>query len=471
MSESAGWYAQAFRRALFPLLDRLNRTRVSRVHRFLDRSQWLPRQRLQELQRDKLREMVAWTRQASVFYRRHWETAGEERRAASRYPELDGLPLVTKEELRAAAGEFPLPAYRGRVIRVQTSGSTGTPMTFLRSAEQESWFWALRIRMWEWAGWRLGEPYLAINLNPREAWKKRLQDRFFRCTYLTYDTDNQDSQRIVELLAARRIRHLNGFSSSLQALARHMLEHGVANPGVEVITATGDNLFPGVRQEIEQAFGVGVTDYYGAGGEGVHLASQCERRERYHVHMEGAVVEVVKDGRPARPGEVGTLVVTQLHNHAMPLVRYDLGDLATAGDYRPCPCGRPHETIEAINGRACDAIRAPVGRVLLPQFFFIGAFKRLERVYRYQVIQDRLDHLTVKLVAEEGCDRRRCERSLAGEITRASEGSLAIDFEWVPEIPLAGRGKPRAVVSELEATPFTAAGTPPAQEARPDAGS
>lgn len=457
-------YPALFRAALFPALDLANRTRVGRALRRLEATEGLSRAELQVLQQEKLEAILGWTRRHSTFYRRLWESAGEERRAASRYPQLDGLPVIAKEDLRPALGEFPLAACRDRVLAVHTSGSTGVPMTFLRSAEQESWFWALRIRMWQWAGWRLGEPYLAVNLNRRDAWKKRLQDRFFRCTYLTYNTDDQDSQRILDLAAVRRIRHVNGFASSLAALARHMLDSGRANPGIEVITATGDSLVPAVRSEIEAAFGVGVTDYYGAGGEGLHLASQCELRRRYHVHMECSVVEVLKSGRPARPGEVGHVVVTQLDNRAMPLVRYDLGDLATCGDQEPCPCGRAHETLEAVNGRACDVVRTPVGTTLLPQFFFIGAFKALAGVDRYQVVQDRLDHLTVKLVAAAGCDRRRCEGSLADELDRASRGSLAVDFEWVPEIPLAGRGKPRPVVSELPPAAVTAAARPPALE-------
>ncbi len=442
-------YEQIFRHLIFPALDRVNGTQVRQVLRFLAATEQWSRADLGTLQHQKLGQMLALVRQESTFYQRFWREAPTERRAQSLYPELDRLPIVTKEELRAGLEEFPLPSCRGRVIRVQTSGSTGHPMTFLRSLAQESWFWALRIRMWNWAGWRLGEPYLAINLNRRDAWKKKLQDVLFRCTYKTYNSQNLRSQELVDLLREKRLVHINAFGSSLLALAQYMAAQGIENPGVRVLTSTGDNLFPPQRALIEQVFGVKVTDYYGAGGEGVHLASQCERHQGYHLHLENAIIEVIKAGRPAKAGEVGTIVVTQLDNSAMPLVRYDLGDLATVADDQPCACGRPHPLLKAINGRACDLVQAPNGAVLLPQFFFIGAFKLLENVKTYQIVQDELARISIRLVAEPGCDRPRAEASLREAIARATDGSLVVEFAWVDAIPLAGLGKPRPVISNL----------------------
>lgn len=448
-------YSALFRRLVFPALDRVNGTRIHAILGQLEETEGWSRAQLEELQGRKIDAMLGWVREHSPFYRDFWQKAGDDRRAASAYPLLDELPIVRKAELREAveAGIFPEPDFGGQAIRVNTSGSTGRPMIFYRSKEQESWFWATRIRMWKWAGYVPGEPYMAINLNVRTGLKKRLQDLLFRCTYLTYNADTQDSERIVELLRGRGIRHINAFSSTLLVLAQHMARHGIPNPGVTALTATGDNLAPPQRELIARAFGVPVTDYYGAGGEGVHLASQCRINDRYHLHLENAITEVIVDGRPAKAGEVGTIVVTQLDNQAMPLVRYELGDLATVGDETPCACGRDFPTLLDIQGRACDMIYTPSGGALLPQFFFIAAFKFLDKVYRYQIVQDAIDHLTIKLVAEEGCDRRQCEVSLRENIAKAAGDVFTMDFEWVDEIPLTAAGKPRPVISLLDGPP------------------
>jgi phenylacetate-CoA ligase len=445
-------YPTLLSRVIFPGLDLFNRTQIAKSLRFLEEAEHFSLDQLRELQNRKLDDILGYAGANSTFYRDLWDEAPTGKRAASLYPQLDGLPVIDKQDLRSSTEPAPLPCFNGRALRINSSGSTGAPTTFVRSAEQESWFWALRIRMWRWAGFELGTPYLAMNLNPRTAWRKRLQDQLFRCTYLTYNADNVNSSAIVDVLKQNKIVHINAFGSTLIALAEFMTANGIENPGIRVLTSTGDNLFAPQREIIEKAFGVGVSDYYGAGGEGVHLASQCEEHDRYHVHMENSVFEILKDGRPALPGELGNIVVTQLDNRAMPLIRYDIGDLAMAGDDTPCPCGRAHPTIAAIHGRACDVIRTPSGKTLLPQFFFIGSFKTLENVARYQVVQEQLERVCVKLVAEPGCDQQESEANLRSYLDAASDGSLTIDFDWVDEIPLAGLGKPRPVVSKLGAT-------------------
>jgi len=441
-------YSPFFRSYLFPLLDRMNGTRIAAILRFLEQSEGFSLQELQELQKAKLEALLEFTREHVPFYSRFWEAAAGERSIDSAYPMLKGLPLVTKDDLRKSDEQFPVEAYRGRVIRSKTSGSTGMPMTFIRSMEQESWFWALRFRIWRWTGYNIGDPYLTINLNPRLACKKKLQDLLFRCCYLTYNADNLNSERIIERLRSKKITHLNGFSSSLFALTRYMHLKGMTNPGVTAITATGDTLFPSYRELIERQFGIGVTDYYGAGGEGMHLASQCEYREQYHVHMENSIVEIITAGRPARPGEIGRIVVTQLDNYAMPLIRYDLGDTAVAGDGKPCRCGRAHSTLQSIQGRVYDIVYAPNGSALLPHFFVV-AFKNLQEIHQYQIIQDEEGNIVAKLVAKPNCDQREYERVLKTQIGDATGGSLKVKFAWVPKIPLSGAGKRRLVISKF----------------------
>ena len=391
--------------------------------------------------------VVETTRSRSPFYRRLWQG---EPGPGSDFGPLDGLPVVTKSDLTGAAAEFPLPDFSARVVTCVTSGSTGKPMTFYRSLDQDSWFWALRFRMWRWAGYHPGDPYLTVNLNPRLAWRKKLQDRLFRCAYLTFNADNLDAERIVETLQRRHIAHLNGFSSSIFVLAQHMLRQGATAPSVSGLTATGDTLFPLYREAIEEAFATRVLDYYGAGGEGVHLASQCPASgSRYHIQPENAVLELLDDDGPVGPGETGRIVVTQFHNDAMPLVRYALGDLAVAAPAdASCSCGRTLPMLERLEGRVPDLIALSDGTYLVPHFFVV-LFKGLQSVYRYQIHQRQADHMRVLLVGHEGCQRGEVEDVVRRELTAATRGLIEPEFEWADDIPLSGAGKRRLVISEV----------------------
>ena len=285
---------------------------------------------------------------------------------------------------------------------------------------------------------------------PRLAWRKRLQDRLFRCSYLTFNADNQDSGAIVDRLSTSKIGFLNGFSSSLYVLAKYMIEHGLENPGVTGITSTGDCLFPSYRQAIEGAFDTRVLDYYGAGGEGVHVASQCKSSQhRYHLLPENALVELLGPNGPVRPGERGRIVITQFHNGVMPLIRYDLEDIGIAADPEAtCDCGRTLPMLEGIEGRAPDLVSLPDGTFLVMHFFVV-LFKNLQTVQQYQIVQEEPETLLVKLVSRDDCDRKAVEATVRESVSNATRGVLSCQFEWLDEIPLSGAGKRRLVVSKL----------------------
>ncbi len=453
------FYTRQFERWVFPALDRANGTSIGAKLAHLSASEHDDPADMRRRQEEAAARVVETTAEHSAFYRELWDRGPG---PASDCPPLDGLPVLTKSDLADIDGRFPLADYHGRVVRCVTSGSTGKPMTFLRSVEQESWFWALRFRIWGWAGYRPGDPYLTVNLNPRTAWKKKLQDVLFRCSYLTFNADNLDAERIAGTLARKRIPHLNGFSSSLFVLAQYMLEHDVRVPGVTGVTATGDTLFAPYREALESAFGVRVLDYYGAGGEGFHVASQClESGTRYHLHPENAVLEILGEDGPAPPGHPGRIVLTQLHNDAMPLVRYELGDLAVAAppDAR-CSCGRTLPMLERLEGRLPDLITVPGGSYLVPHFFVV-LMKGLEGVYRYQVVQRQPGGMIVRLVERRGCRRAEVEEVVRREVAAATRDQLAVELDWTDDIPLSGAGKRRLVISDvtrekLQTAPATA---------------
>lgn len=455
MHQSTPWdtYSHVFERAVFPLLDRLNNTSLTSKLRYLLEVEDRDPEEIRRQQQRDVERTVDFARRESAFYRDLWK--GQDG-PTSRFAALDGLPVVTKAHFAQAPNAFPLPNHRGRVITCRTSGSTGSPMEFHHSMEQESWFWALRLRMWRWAGYHPGDPYLTINLNPRTAWKKRLQDRLFRCTYLTFNSDNQDSSRILAALRKGPIPHLNGFASSLFVLARHMVDHGIENPGVTGITSTGDTLHAAYRETLEQAFGVRVLDYYGAGGEAIHVASQCqESGTRYHLHPENALVEILGPDGPAAPGELGRIVVTQFHNGAMPLVRYELGDVGVAApEDATCTCGRSLPMLERVEGRVPDLIVLPDGGFLVMHFFVV-LFKNIQEIHRYQVVQEERERLLIRLVLRDPTAQTTVEATIRNQINQATRGTLDLDFDWVDEIPLIGRGKRRLVISKVSREMFS----------------
>src|SRR5581483_8557041 len=185
--------------------------------------------------------------------------------------------------------------------------------------------------------------------------------------------------------------------SVAQELARYFLEHGLKLQRLRDIGTLGEVVTPRVRALCREAFGVEIADMYSAVEAG-YLALECPAH-RYHVQSEVVLLEVLDDaGRPCRPGEFGSVVVTPLHNFAMPLLRYLIGDFAVVGD--ACACGRRLPVLTEILGRARDTIMLPSGTRRYA-WFGMRRFAEIPGIAQFQVVQKTLYDLEVKLVARE----------------------------------------------------------------------
>jgi phenylacetate-CoA ligase len=163
-------------------------------------------------------------------------------------------------------------------------------------------------------------------------------------------------------------------------------------------------------------------------------------------------VEILGPKGPVSPGEPGRIVVTQLDNEAMPLVRYDLEDVAIeAAESEACACGRTLPLLESIEGRVPDLVVIP-GGTFITSHFFVVLFKNIQRIHRYQIVQEEPGSIRVRLVPRQGCDRASVETTVSKDIAAATDHLLEPQFEWLDEIPLSGAGKRRLVISNVSRT-------------------
>ncbi len=149
-------------------------------------------------------------------------------------------------------------------------------------------------------------------------------------------------------LRTERPAYLMSLAESLEMLAMAAAPERPSEH-LKGLIAISEQLTPGMRRYVKERFGVPVHQNYGLNEIGI-VAARCEE-DRYHVHAEHCVVEIVDDtGRACVPGETGRIVVTTLTNPAMPLIRYDTGDLAEAAA-GTCACGRTLPSFGDIVGR------------------------------------------------------------------------------------------------------------------------
>jgi phenylacetate-CoA ligase len=241
---------------------------------------------------------------------------------------------------------------------------------------------------------------------------------------------------------------LDGYAESFNFLARYLQEHGKLAIRPKGIISSAQTLPEGSRKLIEESFGCKVFDKYGS-REFSGIAYECEAHTGHHVVGEGYIVEILKDGRPAAPGEVGEVVVTDLNNYCLPFIRYRIGDLAEAVDNGVvCACGRGLPRIGRIEGRVQSIIIGSKGQYV-PGTFFAHLLKDYDHAIRqFQIVQADRGAITFKVVKGKRYSDETLQEVL-GVLRQFLGEDMKIAVEFVDGIEMVRTGKRLATVSKL----------------------
>lgn len=205
-----------------------------------------------------------------------------------------------------------------------------------------------------------------------------------------------DPARQLEWLQEHNPDYLLSHPTNTREVARLALRRGIKLPRLREVRSFGETLPQDLRALCREAWDATVTDVYSAEEVG-YVALQCPDHEHYHLQSEHLLVEILDDaGRPCSPGDIGRVVVTTLHNFAMPLIRYALSDHAEVGE--SCPCGRGLPVLRRILGRSRNMLTLPDGRRFWPSYpemrYSAATIRQL------QLIQIARDVVEARFVAE-----------------------------------------------------------------------
>jgi phenylacetate-CoA ligase len=392
----------------------------------LEQSQWWSSQDLQAHQHRQLASLLRHARETVPFYRRRFEEAGIDGDGPLTEQAWSRIPLLTREDIRAAGADLVsrrLPPEQGEVYPRKTSGSTGEPLEVL-TTDVNGMFWqVLSLRDVLWHRHDIGGRLVAIRSGRYASDPLAVHDLpfwgvvppVFPSGPMTLFYHLTPIPRQAELLESRSPHYLLTYPSNARALCRYARRRPVHLPHLRAVLTYGEPLTPDVRVACRETWGVPVQDVYGCEEVG-YVALQCPSHEHYHVQSESVLVEVLDEGgSPCAPGRVGSVVLTSLHNFAMPLVRYAIGDRAEVG--AACPCGRGLPVLSRVFGRRRGQAVLPDGRRTWPD---IGAlWEAIADVDEIQLVQEGADRVEVRFAgraplspAEEQAAARRIHRAL-----------------------------------------------------------
>jgi phenylacetate-CoA ligase len=367
------------------------------------------------------------------------------------------IPRLDRKQLRenfAPLGSDD--ADRRHCYTNRSGGSTGEPVRFLQDRNYAAWSAAVADLFDAWSGYTVGEAEVCLWGSERDfllggesartrAGRWLRGERWLNAFRMS---DANMFEYVDAINAAGAVRIL-GYADALFELAQFSLRRNVPLRPPRCVMSSAGTLHPWMRKAVSEAFRAPVYDRYGS-REGGGIACQCSQREGLHISPLTHKVEILDDkGQPCRPGEVGEVHITVLHNYSMPLIRYRMGDMAS-WSREPCRCGSPWPTLERVWGRSADTLTT-AGGVVPPQYFIhmIGVALKNGAVEKVQVTQKTLDHVIVRVIpaGEELSSDIRLE--LTRIVRRVLGAQCIVDIDSVAHIPTGPSGKFRYVVNEI----------------------
>jgi len=420
---------------VWPRLPGADGTTALAMQYQLGQTQWWSAARLEEYQLRQFLPVLRHAVETVPYYRERFPATPGGGLTPQRFAELPRLTRADVQAAGAALRSERVPPAHGEVTTSETSGSTGRPVTYWVT-DLTDFFWrAFNLRDHLWHGRDLAGTLAAIRkFKPLEqaGWGPSIDGAYSAGKSLVFNIGH-DLDEQLDWLAEKAPAYLISNAHNVYWLARRSLERGMALPGLRQVLSFGGTFPEDTREVVRRAWDATLTDVYTAEEVG-YIALQCPAGDHYHVQSENLIVEVLReDGSPCGPGEIGTVVLTTLHNYAMPLIRYEIGDYAEAG--APCSCGRGLPVINRILGRRRNMLALPGGKWRWPSFPS-DRWSYAAPVRQVQLVQKSVELIRVRAVTARELTAAE-EREFLAAMAACLGYPFQLELECVAEI---GRG-------------------------------
>ena len=449
-------YRYLARHLMAPALDFFRGTQAMKLLRELEESQWRSPHQILELQNHRLRTLIKYAYENVPYYHRIFDERGLGTGDIEGSHDLVKLPILTKRLIRSniyeiTAQSFPVEER----VQLATGGSTGQPLLFYTSwVDHTDLCIAARQRAHSGVGFELGDKSVSIrNSQPYKSRAGRFWQTpvsFFRRT-LSIDVRETPAD-IARKLEAFHPRFITGYPSMIEQVARFIKITGNLRIAPRAIITGAEQLHDYQRELFRETFGCDTFDFYGSHEEHL-IAFECREHSGYHIAAENVIVEIVDaEGKTIPSGKVGRILITNLHNYAMPFIRYDIGDLGVASD-SSCPCGRGLPLLASINGRDVERIltksRGEIPGIRIWEPFRLLASKGVEQ---FQVVQETHEKVVIKMVLDKEVTQEQIDRmnnQIVTEYKSILGEDMEITTEFVNQIVIGPTGKIRVIMSNL----------------------
>lgn len=375
--------------------------RLETLNELQQAAQKTPEQLLQ-LQTEKLNRLMQVANQSSPWYRQQLLELGLADQKTYSFDDLKKLPITTKQDIRNNPQQFLNQQYNvDDLAHAKTGGSTGISLNLFFDKHCQMLRNGAQLYADSFAGFKPGMRVAAIWGNPPTARTFKEKLRWYlleRTIYLdTMDLNPRSMSLFVKRYKSFKPQVIFGHAHSIYRFANYLLEQQITLEKPRGIVATSMMLLQHEREAIEKAFNCLVTNRYGCEEVGL-IAVECEQHLGMHINSSQLIVECLDDHhQPVKPGESGKLVITDLNNLGMPLLRYRIEDVGILSS-QPCSCGRHLPLLKKLEGRVADFLKKKDGGFVAGVSLVERTLTEIAGIQQMQLIQESLDRIIVNRV-------------------------------------------------------------------------
>jgi len=416
-------------------------------------NQKMTRTDLEKLREIKMRNLLAHAFKTVPFYRQRLDDIRESFNRSSISKIFSFFPILTKEDINCNLDSLKSnDLYKNKLIPNSTSGSTGEALYLYYDKRSAAYRRAAVVRNQQWIGihsydkkavlW--GAP---VDLKKTKTLKGRLLSTIKNQMFLSsYDLSQSSLLEYTKRLRSFEPKLLVSYPGPLSVYSEFLIKKQLHIPSIKAIISSAETLFPWQKELIERAFACPVYNRYGCREFG-DIAQECKKREGLHINADRFWVEIVdSDMNPVKDGDTGELLITDLDNYGMPLIRYRIGDLACFKK-DACSCGMNFPLLKKIEGRTLDVVHAPNGNKLGGTFWTLLLRSR-KSFKAFQVVQKNLSNISINYVRSNAFNRKDLTY-YEEKILEKCGPDVNISFVDVPIIPKTVSGKTRIVISKI----------------------
>jgi len=367
------------------------------------------------------------------------------------------IPILTKDVIRKNYQKLVSKDYeKRRWYHNYSGGSTGEPLRFIQDIHYQKWFRAT---------WKYYKNMIGINdnnpknlliwgsdrdiFNSKWAFRELVNNWLTNTKFLNSFKMNKDiMEEYIKIINSFKPIFITGYAGSLYELCRYAERKNYKLFSPKVIISAAETLRDDMRKKIENIFGTKLSDFYGS-REAAGLAGEGKYGS-LHIFNFNNIIEILdKNNRPVKENEEGRVIITNLHNYSMPLIRYEIGDMAVLGS-KGCNCGNPLPTLKEITGRTIEHFLKENGDFIPTEFFiylFIVYYNK-GFIEKFQVIQEEyktIRILIVPIVKMSNPDKKDIE----DKIKTVMGNDVKIIWEFVDDIPKTRSGKHLYIKCEI----------------------